>query len=247
MWCNPEWQWWNCKGIVLSHCTVLRLRPFLCYFLSVIYHFHSGRELESFPACISKRGFDSTSLMFSVLWCSVLYCGLTTCSQKVYRKVSRSQSSSHSDWFISRALSSVEERFATLSVLFICDHSEKTLQVQIKTDYRRVTLFFCFFFRRMAFSLSPLILLRTCSLFCERGAAGPPPNPRTRRSRGWPCSAWQRWSTSCTPAVPQSGRWRSGPSWRATSSSSTGTVRLAASSRTGRAGRTAWSRSRDKC
>lgn len=103
------------------------------------------------------------------------------------------------------------------------------------------------FFRRMAFSPSPLTQLRTCSLSCERGAAGPPLNPRAQDSYGWPCSAWPRWSTSCTPAALQSGRWRSGRYWRATSSSSTGTDLLPVNIKTGRAGKTAWSPSRAKC
>lgn len=104
-----------------------------------------------------------------------------------------------------------------------------------------------YFFRRMACSPSPLTLLRTCSQCFERGAAGPPQNPRARGSRGWPCSAWRQWSTSFTPAARQSGRWRSGPYWTATSSSSTGTVLLAVRSRTGRAGKTAWSPFKAKC
>lgn len=105
-------------------------------------------------------------------------------------------------------------------------------------------LYFC---RKMVFFPSPLTLLRTCSLFCERGAAGLSPYPRTVGSHGSSCSAWLQWSTSCTSAAPRSGRWRSRLYWRATSSFSTGTGRLAVTSKTGRPGRTAWSPSRAKC
>lgn len=61
-------------------------------------------------------------LIISAMWLSdscstiMLFHGLNTCwKQKVSRKVSRSQSSSHSDWFISRVLSPVEKR-SVLSV-----------------------------------------------------------------------------------------------------------------------------------
>lgn len=102
-------------------------------------------------------------------------------------------------------------------------------------------------FRRMAFSLLPLIRLRTSSRSCKRGAARCPLNPRPRGSRGWPCSAWPQWYTSCIPVALQSGRWRSRPYWRATSSSWTGTARWAVTVKTSWAGRKAWSPSRAKC
>ena len=76
-------------------------------------------------------------LCFSVNW-SCITLTLNTCLQKVSRIVSRSQSSSHSDWFISRVLSSVEERSATLAVLFISELfcSLKAHWVKITADYR---------------------------------------------------------------------------------------------------------------
>lgn len=154
-----------------------------------------------------------------------LFLGLNTCSQKVSRKASRSQSSWHSDSFISRVLSSVEERSA---FLFNIDYREHTT----RADYNwwQGGDFIHLFSRRMAFSPSPLTLLMTCSLFCELGATGPPLNPRAQDSHGWHCSAWPQWSTSCIPAVLRSGRWRSRRSWRATSSFSTGTVHSSVSS-----------------
>lgn len=158
--------------------------------------------------------------------------------QRVFRTARRSQSCSLSDWFISKVLSSVEERSVVT-----------TLITHIKASYRKlkVTFSLCPFSRKMVSSLSPLSLWRTCSRFCGHGAAAPLPNRRAPNSPAWLCSAWRRWFTSCTRAAPQSGRWRSGPSSRATFSCSTGTGRSSASRRTGRAGRKAWSHSRVKC
>lgn len=90
-----------------------------------------------------------------MITCITLFLGLNTTSQKVSKKASRSQSSSDSDWSISRVLSSVEERSAALSVpfhqwlLFV-----KTLQVQINTDYRGVTLS-AFFQKNGLLSITP--------------------------------------------------------------------------------------------
>ncbi len=130
-----------------------------------------------------------------------------------------------------------------VSILFISLWKHFKCKLELIT----VNSLWQYFPRKMASSPSPLILLRTSSLSCERGAAGPPLNPRARGSHGWPCSAWRQWSTSCTRAALRSGRWRSGRYWRASSSCLTGTVYLAVSRRTGRAGRKAWSPSRAKC
>lgn len=89
--------------------------------------------------------------MFSVLWLSdslfwmTLFLGLNTCPQKVSRKASRSQSSSHSDWFISRVLSSAEERSAALS------SSSVIIPHSVKTNFKPIagmSLYLYFFFQK---------------------------------------------------------------------------------------------------
>lgn len=182
--------------------------------------------------------------------CRSLLCvsWFTFCSnsliQRVFRMARRSQSCSHSDWFISKVLSSAEERSVVTSLLTHIKASQRKATVTVLSI---LYLFIYLFCRKMVYSLSPLSLLRICSLFCGHGVAVSPLNRRAPNSPGWLCSAWRRWSTFCTRVAPQSGRSRSGRSSIATFSCSTGTDRSSANRRTGRAGRRAWSHSRVKC